>query len=164
MRVQLKTSNTSARLKEFLCRTYRANVTSNGHNDSLQWHMVPGPDGNHDKWPNFLSKGAAVEKLKEVASWYHHGWVCGEILPHFDMHHIFVASKLRKMLKLAHSLKMGLSANQKWAGSHPTISKSYNKNVKGRKVWTPGNKNGERSQTCGRGSRVFYVRRVRVQR
>ena len=113
---------------------------------------------------NFSSKGAAVGKLKEVASWYNHEWVCGEILPHFDMHHIFVASKLRKMLKLAHSLKMGLSANQKWAGSHPTISKSYNKNVKGRKIWTPGNKNGERSQTCGRGSRVFDVRRVRVQR
>ena len=38
------------------------------------------------------------------------------------------------MLKLAHSLKMGLSANQKWAGSHPTISKSYNKTVNGQKV------------------------------
>ena len=113
---------------------------------------------------DLLPTGAVVVKLKEVASWYHPEWVCGEILPHFDMHHIFVASKLRKMLKLAHSLKMGLSANQKWAGSHPTISKSYNKNVKGRKVWTHGNKNNERSQTCGRGSRVFDVRRVRVHR
>ena len=29
---------------------------------------------------------------------------------------------------------------------------------------TPGNKNGERSQTCGWGWRVFHVRRVKVQR
>ena len=29
---------------------------------------------------------------------------------------------------------MGLSANQKQACSHPTISKSYNKNVNGQKV------------------------------
>ena len=62
---------------------------------------------------DLLSTGAAVGKLKEVASWYHHEWVCGEILPHFDMHTIFVALKLRKMLKLADSFKMGLLANQK---------------------------------------------------
>ena len=62
---------------------------------------------------DLLSTGAAVEKLKEVASWYHHKWVCGKILPHFDMHTIFVALKLRKMLKLADSFKMGLLANQK---------------------------------------------------
>ena len=49
MRVLLKTMNISARLKKLLCRMYRANVTSGGHNDSLQWHMVPGPDVNHDK-------------------------------------------------------------------------------------------------------------------
>ena len=50
------------------------------------------------------------------------------------MHNIFVALELRKMLKLADSFKMGLLANQKSPGSHPTISKSYNENVNGKKV------------------------------
>ena len=57
--------------------------------------------------------GAVEGQIKEGATWHRYNWVYGEILPHFDMHHIFVASKLRKMLKLADSLKMGLSANQK---------------------------------------------------
>ena len=49
MHVLLKSTNPSARLKGLMCSMYRVNVTSDEHNDSLQWHMVPGPEGNHDK-------------------------------------------------------------------------------------------------------------------
>ena len=42
------------------------------------------------------TQGRRKEK-KEGATGHQYHWVCGEILPHFDMHHIFAASKLRKL-------------------------------------------------------------------
>ena len=89
----------------------------------------------------------------------------------FDKHRIIDnvrIQKVRKCHKIRWFLEDGAMSKPKVTrpGTHPAISKSYNKTDNDQKIMTkkPGNKNGEKSQTCGWVWRVFYVIEVRVQR